>query len=209
MIFFEKIVCYSQFQGGGAGRAMQCHMKKHQGWLGGRRNKEKARAGRLIVVFHGKKWLRQGKQAKQVWDWLVWISSASSGIYNLSWAIWFLALGWLKAKNYCLEFKSPVKLTQSCPALCDPMNCSLSGFSVHGIFQSRILEWVAIPFSGAQWEPSKDGSWGRERGLWVGLFACERLLHGDGHLLSLEISLPWEGQCLLGDQQGPQDTKTS
>ena len=31
MIFFEKIVCYSQFQGGGAGRAMQCHMKKHQG----------------------------------------------------------------------------------------------------------------------------------------------------------------------------------
>ena len=111
MIFFEKIVCYSQFQGGGAGRAMQCHMKKHQGWLGGRRNKEKARAGRLIVVFHGKKWLRQGKQAKQVWDWLVWISSASSGIYNLSWAIWFLALGWLKAKNYCLEFKSPVKLS--------------------------------------------------------------------------------------------------
>ena len=35
------------------------------------------------------------------------------------------------------------KLLQSCPALCNPMNCSLSGFSSHGILQARILEWVA------------------------------------------------------------------
>lgn len=82
---------------GWAGKAMQGHTKK-QGWLGSRRSKEKAWAGRLIVVFHGKKWLRQGKQAKQVWDWLVWISSASSGIYDLSWAVWFLALGWLRQR---------------------------------------------------------------------------------------------------------------
>ena len=34
-----------------------------------------------------------------------------------------------------------------CPGLCDPMDCSLSGFSVHGILQARILEWVAVPFS--------------------------------------------------------------
>ena len=33
---------------------------------------------------------------------------------------------------------------QSCPALCDPMDCSLPGSSVHGILQARILEWVAI-----------------------------------------------------------------
>ena len=32
--------------------------------------------------------------------------------------------------------------------LCDPMDCSLSGFSVHGIFQARILEWVALHFQG-------------------------------------------------------------
>ena len=37
----------------------------------------------------------------------------------------------------------------SCPALCDSMNCSLPGNSVHGILQARILEWVTIPFSGA------------------------------------------------------------
>ena len=38
-----------------------------------------------------------------------------------------------------------VLVTQSCPALCDPMDCSLPGSSVHGILQARILEWVAIP----------------------------------------------------------------
>ena len=36
---------------------------------------------------------------------------------------------------------------QSCPTLCNTMNYSLSGFSVHGILQARILEWVAISFS--------------------------------------------------------------
>ena len=36
---------------------------------------------------------------------------------------------------------------QSCPTLCDPMNCSPPGSSVHGILQARILEWIAIPFS--------------------------------------------------------------
>ena len=40
-----------------------------------------------------------------------------------------------------------VFIAQLCPTLCDPMNCSLPGSSVHGIFQARILEWVAIPFS--------------------------------------------------------------
>ena len=37
---------------------------------------------------------------------------------------------------------------QSCPTLGDPMDCSLLGFSVHGIFQARVLEWDAIAFSG-------------------------------------------------------------
>ena len=36
---------------------------------------------------------------------------------------------------------------QSCPTLCDPMDCSLPGSSVHGILQARILEWVAMPSS--------------------------------------------------------------
>ena len=38
-------------------------------------------------------------------------------------------------------------VTKSCPPLCDPMDCSPPGSSVHGILQARILEWVAIPSS--------------------------------------------------------------
>ena len=39
------------------------------------------------------------------------------------------------------------KLLQSCPTLCDPMDCSPPGSSVHGIFQARTVEWGAIAFS--------------------------------------------------------------
>ena len=38
-------------------------------------------------------------------------------------------------------------VSQSCLILCDPMDCSLSGSSVHGIFQARILQWVSISYS--------------------------------------------------------------
>ena len=46
----------------------------------------------------------------------------------------------------CMKVKSEV--TQSCPTLSDPMDCSLPSSSVHGIFQARVLEWYAIAFSG-------------------------------------------------------------
>ena len=45
------------------------------------------------------------------------------------------------------ERKSESEVPQSCPTLCDPMDCSPPGSSVHGIFQARVLEWVAIAFS--------------------------------------------------------------
>ena len=53
-----------------------------------------------------------------------------------------------------LPFPSPMQeseseVTQSCPALSNPIDCSLSGSSVHGIFQARVLEWGAISFSNA------------------------------------------------------------
>ena len=40
-----------------------------------------------------------------------------------------------------------IEVTQSCPTLCDPMDCSLPGSSIHGISQARVLEWVVISFS--------------------------------------------------------------
>ena len=44
--------------------------------------------------------------------------------------------------------KSESEVAQSCPTLSDPLDCSPPGSSVHGIFQARVLEWVAIAFSG-------------------------------------------------------------
>ena len=47
----------------------------------------------------------------------------------------------------CMKVKSKSEVAQSCPTLSDPMDCSLPGSSVHGIFQARVLQWVAIAFS--------------------------------------------------------------
>ena len=48
--------------------------------------------------------------------------------------------------------ESESELAQWSPTLCDPKDCSLPGSSVHGIFQARVLEWVAISFSrGSSW----------------------------------------------------------
>ena len=75
---------------------------------------------------------------------------------------------WAKRKKKQIKFKTGllsgcisqhsnykntvVILVQSCPTLCDPMDCSPPGSSVHGIFQARILEWVATSFSrGSSW----------------------------------------------------------
>ena len=47
----------------------------------------------------------------------------------------------------CMKVKSASEVTQSCLTLCDPMDCSLPGSSVHGMFQARVLEWGAIALS--------------------------------------------------------------
>ena len=47
----------------------------------------------------------------------------------------------------CMKVKSESEVAQSCPTPSDPMDCSLLGCSVHGIFQARVLEWGAIAFS--------------------------------------------------------------
>ena len=46
-----------------------------------------------------------------------------------------------------MKVKSESEVAQSCPTLCDPINGSPPGSSVHGIFQARVLEWGAIAFS--------------------------------------------------------------
>ena len=46
-----------------------------------------------------------------------------------------------------MKVKSESEVAQLCPTLSDPMDCSPSGFSIHGIFQARVLEWGTIAFS--------------------------------------------------------------
>ena len=62
----------------------------------------------------------------------------------------------------CMKAKSESEVTQSCPTLSNPMDWSLPGSSIHGIFQARVLEWGAIAFSGlcneASRKPRKDGN---------------------------------------------------
>ena len=51
--------------------------------------------------------------------------------------------------------ESESEVAQSCPTLCNPMDCSLPGSCVHGIFQAIVLEWIAISFS-------RESSWPRD-----------------------------------------------
>ena len=81
---------------------------------------------------------------------------------QISWKQWM----WEAVK------KVKVLVTQSCLTLCSPMDCSPPGFSVHGILQARILEWVAIPFSRGSSQPR---AW-----TWVS-WICRRILYGLNH----------------------------
>ena len=80
-----------------------------------------------------------------------------------------------------------VLVTQSCPTLCDPIDCSRLGSSVHGILQARILEWVAISFS-------RGSSWPRD---WTqvsctaGLRHCSRLFTDWATREDFQVLLPF------------------
>ena len=55
---------------------------------------------------------------------------------------------WNGVHFYIISSVQFISVAQSCPTLSDPMDCSLPGSSIHGIFQARVLEWGAIAFSG-------------------------------------------------------------
>ena len=56
----------------------------------------------------------------------------------------------------CRKVKSESEVTQSCPTFSDPVDCSLPGSSIHGIFQARVLEWGAIAFSSCGYRIDKN-----------------------------------------------------
>ena len=80
---------------------------------------------------------------------------------------WSLAWGILSITLLECEVKKWSEVAQPFPTLCDPMDCSLPGSFIHGVFQARVLEWVAISFS-------RGSSWPRDR-AWVSRIPCRNL----------------------------------
>ena len=79
----------------------------------------------------------------------------------------------------CMKVKSESEIAQSCLTLSDPMDCSLPGSSVHGIFQARILEWLAMP----------PGIF-KTQGLNADLLNCRWILYHLSHQGSPSTSFP-------------------
>ena len=100
-----------------------------------------------------------------VWGWQLGGFSWRSDIFNYrsEWVGVYRQSGWRPAfqAERCakaLRQESENEVAQSCPTLCDTMDSSLPGFSVHGILQARILEWVTISFSRGS-SQSRDRTW--------------------------------------------------
>ena len=96
-----------------------------------------------------------------------------------------LSLGFSRQEHWSgLPFPSPMhesesEVAQSCPTLSDPMDCSLPGSSVHGIFQVRVLEWGAIAFASNQ---IRDTPWG-----WRSFTSFSHSMHF--------FEIEWDGVC--------------
>ena len=119
-----------------------------------------------------------------------WLSSRTyiAKIVDTEWPLWGqycdrrkdLVISWL----YELT-ESESEVAQSCPTLCNPMDCSLSGSSVHGIFQARVLEWIAISFPrGSSWPRNRtrvSHIAGRRFTIWATREAPEKNINSTGN----------------------------
>ena len=121
-------------------------------WLG-----EEERSNRNGLIYFGtfSCGVRRAQKILSLSLWDCVITYSAINLVNTSWTQGLLPS----------ELESEV--SQSCPTLCNPMDCSLPGSSIHGIFQARILEWVAVSFSRGIFST---------QGLNLGLIHCRQTL---------------------------------
>ena len=81
------------------------------------------------------------------------------------------------------------EVAQSCPTLCDPVDCSLLGFSIHRILQARILEWVTISFSRGSSQPRDRTQVSHIGGRRFNLWATKEALYQCRDGLNLDLFL--------------------
>ena len=110
--------------------------------------------------------------------WIFWraflvVSIVAASIYVANSVQIFPFLHILTYTCYFLWSESESEVAQSCPTLCNPMDCSLPGSSVHGIHQARMLEWVSTPFSRGFFQP-RDRTWG------LGILNIHAYIHTHG-----------------------------
>ena len=97
-------------------------------------------------------------------------------------------LGWA-ISSVCLKSIMDVKwseVAQSCPNLCNPMDCRLPGSSAHGIFQTRVLEWVAISFSRVSSQPRDWTQVSRVAGRRFTIWATKEVNYGEGGISAVD-----------------------
>ena len=110
-----------------------------------------------------------------------WTSNVQHESESISWSIMSDSfqphgLQHTRLSSPALSEKLESEVAQSCLTLCNSMNCSLPGSSVHGIFQASVLDWVAIPFSRGSSRPRD-----RTRVSTQGLPHCTQMLSHLSH----------------------------
>ena len=112
----------------------------------------------------------------------------------------------------CMKVKSESQVAQSYSTLSDPMHCSLTGFSVHRIFQAKVLEWGAIAFSAMEYYSALKQwavkPWEDKKEAYVCFFTWKKLMEGLGILVwfwlsgILEKTRPWRQWKKISDCKG-------